>query len=126
MTVRMYADRNKWPLKEIRVALTHSKNYANDCLGERDVSRHLSTRTLREPRWIHEIVSHKQAVHTNSSRIHGVAPRGDGSAHMLAVRFHLRITWTPNLSGLRSAGVYLIDLLTFVWAQSRRKRKGDT
>ena len=30
MTLRMYADRKKWPLKEIRVALTHSKNYAND------------------------------------------------------------------------------------------------
>jgi putative redox protein len=29
----MYADRKKWPLKEIRVALTHSKNYANDCVN---------------------------------------------------------------------------------------------
>ncbi len=33
MTLRMYADRKKWPLKEIRVALTHSKNYANDCVN---------------------------------------------------------------------------------------------
>ena len=33
MTLRMYADRKKWPLKEIRVALTHSKNYPNDCLN---------------------------------------------------------------------------------------------
>src|SRR6202045_1846734 len=33
MTLRMYADRKKWPLQEIRVALTHSKNYANDCVN---------------------------------------------------------------------------------------------
>jgi putative redox protein len=33
MTLRMYADRKKWPLKEIRVALTHSKNYADDCVN---------------------------------------------------------------------------------------------
>jgi putative redox protein len=33
MTLRMYADRKKWSLKEIRVALTHSKNYANDCVN---------------------------------------------------------------------------------------------
>src|ERR1700680_512179 len=33
MTLRMYADRKKWPLKEIRVALTHSKNYAKDCVN---------------------------------------------------------------------------------------------
>jgi putative redox protein len=31
MTVRMYADRKGWPLKEIRVVLTYSKNYAQDC-----------------------------------------------------------------------------------------------
>jgi putative redox protein len=29
----MYADRKKWPLKEIRVALSHSKSYANDCVN---------------------------------------------------------------------------------------------
>jgi putative redox protein len=29
----MYADRKKWSLKEIRVALTHSKSYANDCVN---------------------------------------------------------------------------------------------
>ncbi len=29
----LIADRKKWPLKEIRVALTHSKNYANDCVN---------------------------------------------------------------------------------------------
>jgi putative redox protein len=33
MTLRMYADRKRWSLKEIRVAVTHSKNYANDCLS---------------------------------------------------------------------------------------------
>jgi putative redox protein len=33
MTLRMYADRKEWPLKEIRVVLTHSKNYANDCIN---------------------------------------------------------------------------------------------
>jgi putative redox protein len=33
MTLRMYADRKKWPLKEIRVILTHSKNYATDCIN---------------------------------------------------------------------------------------------
>ena len=33
MTLRMYADRKKWPLKEVRVALTHSKNYPNDCVN---------------------------------------------------------------------------------------------
>ena len=31
MTLRMYADRKGWPLKEIRVVLTHSKNYPEDC-----------------------------------------------------------------------------------------------
>jgi putative redox protein len=31
MTLRMYADRKAWPLKEIRVVLTHSKNHAKDC-----------------------------------------------------------------------------------------------
>src|SRR5260370_37878478 len=34
MTLRMYADRKGWPLKEIKeiqVVLTHSKNYAQDC-----------------------------------------------------------------------------------------------
>ena len=33
MTLQMYADRKKWPLKEVRVTLTHSKNYANDCVN---------------------------------------------------------------------------------------------
>jgi putative redox protein len=31
MTLRMYADRKGWQLREIRVALTHSRNYAHDC-----------------------------------------------------------------------------------------------
>ena len=33
MTLRMYADRKGWPLKEIRVVLTHSKNYSKDCVN---------------------------------------------------------------------------------------------
>ena len=33
MTLRLYADRKKWSLKEIRVALTHSKSYATDCVN---------------------------------------------------------------------------------------------
>jgi uncharacterized OsmC-like protein/alpha/beta superfamily hydrolase len=31
MTLRMYADRKKWPLEEIRVHLQHSKLHAEDC-----------------------------------------------------------------------------------------------
>lgn len=31
MTLRMYADRKKWPLKEVRVHLQHQKIHANDC-----------------------------------------------------------------------------------------------
>ena len=31
MTLRMYADRKGWQLKEIRVVLTHSRDYARDC-----------------------------------------------------------------------------------------------
>jgi putative redox protein len=33
MTLRIYADRKGWPLKEIQVVLTHSKNYAKDCVN---------------------------------------------------------------------------------------------
>ena len=33
MTLRMYADRKRWPLEEIRVRLTHGKMRAEDCLG---------------------------------------------------------------------------------------------
>ena len=33
MTLRMYADRKGWPLKEVRAVLTHSKNYAKDCVN---------------------------------------------------------------------------------------------
>jgi uncharacterized OsmC-like protein len=32
MTLRMYAERKGWPLKEARVLLTYSKNYAKDCI----------------------------------------------------------------------------------------------
>ena len=31
MTLRMYADRKKWDLKEARVHLSHSKIHKNDC-----------------------------------------------------------------------------------------------
>jgi uncharacterized OsmC-like protein len=31
MTLRMYADRKGWPLKEVRVALRHSRIHAEDC-----------------------------------------------------------------------------------------------
>jgi putative redox protein len=33
MTLRMYADRKGWPLKETRIVLTHSKNHAEDCIN---------------------------------------------------------------------------------------------
>jgi putative redox protein len=33
MTLRLYADRKKWPLGEIRVELSHSRSYAEDCVG---------------------------------------------------------------------------------------------
>ena len=32
MTLRLYAERKGWPLAEVRVVLTHSKNYAKDCV----------------------------------------------------------------------------------------------
>ena len=31
MTLRMYADRKRWPLREVRTALSHTKSYAADC-----------------------------------------------------------------------------------------------
>lgn len=31
MTLKMYADRKKWPLEEITVHLSHGKNYVEDC-----------------------------------------------------------------------------------------------
>ncbi|PQP33587.1 osmotically inducible protein C, partial [Desulfobacteraceae bacterium SEEP-SAG9] len=31
MTLRMYADRKKWDLKEVRVHLSHSKIHKDDC-----------------------------------------------------------------------------------------------
>ena len=32
MTLRMYAARKEWPLKAVRVRLTHEKIYAQDCV----------------------------------------------------------------------------------------------
>jgi putative redox protein len=31
MTVRMYADRKRWPLERVRVTLRHSRIHAKDC-----------------------------------------------------------------------------------------------
>lgn len=31
MTVRMYADRKGWPLKQVRVTLRHSRIHTQDC-----------------------------------------------------------------------------------------------
>jgi putative redox protein len=33
MTLRLYAERKKWPLGEIRVELSHSRVYPEDCAG---------------------------------------------------------------------------------------------
>ena len=33
MTLRLYAERKKWPLGAIRVELSHSRVYAEDCAG---------------------------------------------------------------------------------------------
>jgi putative redox protein len=33
MTMRMYADRKGWKINEINVHLSHSKDYAKDCIG---------------------------------------------------------------------------------------------
>lgn len=33
MTLRLYATRKQWPLGEIRVELSHSRDYAEDCAG---------------------------------------------------------------------------------------------
>ena len=32
MTVRLYADRHKWPLEQVVVRLRHSRNHAQDCV----------------------------------------------------------------------------------------------
>ena len=31
MTLRLYADRKCWPLREVETALSHAKSYAADC-----------------------------------------------------------------------------------------------
>ncbi len=31
MTIRMYANRKKWPLESVEVSLRHAKIHANDC-----------------------------------------------------------------------------------------------
>ena len=32
MTVRMYADRKKWPLEDVRIRLRHSRQHTSDCV----------------------------------------------------------------------------------------------
>ena len=41
MTVRMYADRKKWPLEGLQVQLAHSKIHAEDCANCETQSRSL-------------------------------------------------------------------------------------
>ena len=31
MTMRMYADRKKWPLHDIKIDLSHARTYVKDC-----------------------------------------------------------------------------------------------
>jgi putative redox protein len=33
MTIRMYADRKRWPLEMVRVRLKHGRVHAEDCMG---------------------------------------------------------------------------------------------
>ena len=49
MTLRMYADRKKWPLGEITVELSHAREYAKDCVGCEDpaAKADVITRTIR-------------------------------------------------------------------------------
>ena len=39
MTVKMYADRKKWPLEEVRVHLSHSKVHAEDSLNNQKIDQ---------------------------------------------------------------------------------------
>ena len=32
MTVRMYAERKKWPLQDVKITLRHSREYHKDCI----------------------------------------------------------------------------------------------
>ncbi len=41
MTVRMYADRKRWPLENIRVTLRHSRIHAKDCADCETVNGHI-------------------------------------------------------------------------------------
>ena len=49
MTLRMYADRKKWPLGEVTVELSHAREYAADCVGCEDpaAKADVITRTIR-------------------------------------------------------------------------------
>ena len=48
MTLRLYAERKKWPLAEIRIELSHSRIYAEDCAGCERPAAHVEriTRTI--------------------------------------------------------------------------------
>ena len=39
MTIKMYADRKKWPLEEVRVHLSHSKIHAEDSLNNQKIDQ---------------------------------------------------------------------------------------
>jgi len=41
MTIRMYADRKKWPLERVSVELSHSRTHANDCETCDESTEHL-------------------------------------------------------------------------------------
>ncbi len=49
MTIRMYANRKKWPLEDIDVQLEHSREHAQDCedCGEKPAQIDVLTRTIR-------------------------------------------------------------------------------
>jgi len=59
MTLRMYADRKGWPLKEIRVVLTHSRDYARDC-AECDAQATMVDRIDREITLLGELSEEQQ------------------------------------------------------------------
>lgn len=47
MTLRIYADRKQWPLGEVRVELSHSREHAADCVGCEDPGSKVDVITRR-------------------------------------------------------------------------------